>query len=318
MPWMDSDNNIDRLTLAIDEAIEDLRSVADWVRWGAAQLQRHQIFIGHGCNNAIDEALHLVLYVAGLEPGAPSELMTAKLTASERRSVAALLQRRIRERIPTAYLTGQAWYCGFGFEVDQNVLVPRSPVGAWINKRFEPWVDAEHIERILDMGTGSGCLAILSALAFETAKVDAVDCSEAALMVAQRNIDSFGLGDRITVRHSDLFAALSPRRYDLIVCNPPYVNTATLASMPPEITHEPILALAGGVDGLDCVRRIVSGAAAHLTAHGILVLEVGSSRPAMESYWPKCQLTWLEVDEEADGVALISASGLVSLSPKAP
>ena len=293
-------------------AVEELRTVTDLVRWGAARLDEARVVFGHGTDNAVDEALVLVLHAAGLRPGAPESLYAARLTALERRAAADLIARRIRERMPAPYLTGRAWFAGLEFACDARALVPRSPMAEWIERGFEPWLDPDSVERVLDIGTGGGAIAVACAMAFLNAAVDAVDVSEAALEQARENCAAHDVGNRVRVFASDVYVEVSGH-YDLIVSNPPYVDAGTMATLDPEYLHEPRIGLEAGADGLDCVRRILAGASAHLRPGGVLVCEVGASRAALERAFPAVPFTWLDLSRGGEGVFLLEAAQLREL-----
>ena len=299
-------------------AVEELRTITDLVRWGAARLDGSGVVFGHGTDNAVDEALALVLHASGLRPGAPELLFAATLTATERRAAADLVVRRIRERTPAAYLTGRAWFAGLELKCDARALVPRSPIAEWIERGFEPWLDPDAVARVLEIGTGGGAIAIACAMAFPGATVDAVDVSDAALDLARENCVAHGVGDRVRLANADVYAdvyAGARGEYDLIVSNPPYVDAETMASLDPEYLHEPSIGLEAGIDGLDCVRRILAGASANLHADGVLVCEVGASRTALEEAYPDTPFTWLELERGGEGVFLLTREQLVSLGP---
>lgn len=294
-----------------DDARQALRTLRDWVRWGASRCRRADLVYGHGTDNAIDEVAALMLYAIDLAPTIPEPYWDARLTAAELARFCALLDRRIHERLPLPYLVGEAWFCGLAFDVDQRVLIPRSPIAELIESGFAPWVDADAVTRVLDLGTGSGCIAIATALACPAAHVDAVDIDADALAVATRNRDRYQLGDRLTLWEGDLYAPLPPgRRYALIVSNPPYVDAEEMTTLPDEYRHEPRHALAAGDDGLDLVRGILAGAVDRLTDDGVLVVEVGNSAPAVEAAWPTLPLQWLEFERGGDAVFLITAAEL--------
>ena len=294
----------DRLDRRANAAVEELRTITDLVRWGAARLDEARVVFGHGTDNAVDEALALVRHAAGLRPGAPESLFSSRLTTPERRAAADLIVRRIRERIPAPYLTGRAWFAGLEFACDARALVPRSPIAEWIERGFEPWLDPDSVERVLDIGTGGGAIAVACALAFPNATVGAVDVSDAALELARENCIAHGVGDRVTLIESDVYAEVTDR-YDLIVSNPPYVDAGTMVTLDPEYLHEPRLGLEAGVDGLDCVRRILAGASDRLRPGGVLVCEVGASRHALEGAYPTVPFTWLDLSRGGEGVLLL-------------
>ena len=293
-----------------------LKTVADFVRFGASRFNEAGLCFAHGTDNAVDEALTLVLHALHLpaRPPLPAELFHARLTRPERAEVVALLCRRIEERVPAAYLTGEAWFAGLRIEVDRRVLVPRSPLAELIEEGFHPWIDGGRVRRILDLGTGSGCIAVACAHAFPDARVDAVDSSPAALDVARRNVALHGLEGRVRVVESDLFDGLAGglnrgagAQYDLVVSNPPYVPDEEMAGLPPEFRVEPALALAGGPDGLDVVGRIVEEAPRWLAPEGTLVVEVGASpvvRAALESRFD-LPFVWLDAARGGEGVFLL-------------
>jgi len=290
-------------------AVVELRTVTDLVRWGSARLDEARVVFGHGTDNAVDEALALVQSAAGLRPGAPESLFASRLTTWERRAAVDLIVRRIRERIPTPYLTGRAWFAGLEFACDARALVPRSPIAEWIERGFEPWLDPDAVERALEIGTGGGAIAIACALAFPNATVDAVDVSSAALDLARENCAAHDVDDRVRLLESDVYAGVSDR-YDLIVSNPPYVDARVMATLDAEYRHEPRIGLEAGADGLDCVHRILAGASAHLRPGGVLVCEVGASRHALEGAYPSVPFTWLDLERGGEGVFLLEAARL--------
>ena len=294
-----------------DEAIRDLSTIRDFIRWGVSRLGEHEVYFGHGTDNALDEALALVLHGLNLPFGLPDQLMESRLTHSEKERVAGLIEQRIERRIPAAYLTQEALFCGIPFYVDERVLVPRSPIAELIDQQFEPWLIPEEVGDILDLCTGSGCIAIACADMFPLAQVDAVDISEDALAVARINIDRHQLQQQVNAIHSDLFNAVEGRRYQLIVSNPPYVDAEDIASMPQEYHQEPAIGLASGKDGLDITRRILSQAADHLTEDGVLVVEVGNSEEALQQQLPEVPFHWLEFERGGHGIFLLTHEQLI-------
>jgi ribosomal protein L3 glutamine methyltransferase len=294
---------------AAAEAARELVTLRDFVRFAATRIAASGAFLGHGTDDPVDEAAALVLHTLCLDHTLPSELWSARLTAGERRVLLERLRRRVVERVPTPYLTGRARFAGLDFYVDERVLIPRSPIAECIEAGFEPWVEHDTVHRVLDLGTGSGCIAIACALAFPQAHVDAVDVSSAALEVARRNVSSYGLDGRVRLIESDLFDGVEGR-YDLIVSNPPYVDAEALDRMPGEFCHEPALALGAGADGLNVVRRILDAAPRYLEPSGLLVVEVGASRPALERAFPDLAFVWLELARGGEGVFALGADQL--------
>jgi ribosomal protein L3 glutamine methyltransferase len=284
-----------------------LRTLRDHIRWAVSRFQAEQLFFGHGTDNAWDEARQLVLGALHLPWEMADSYLDCRLEDDEREHLQGLLRRRIEERVPAAYLLGQSWFCGLPFIVDERVLIPRSPIGQLIDRRFEPWL-AANPARILDLCTGSGCIGIACAYEFLEAEVVLADLSFEALEVANRNIELHGLEDRIYTVQSDGFDGLPKQRFDLIVSNPPYVDAEDFADMPDEYHHEPALGLACGDDGLNLVRRMLAEAADHLTETGTLIIEVGNSQVHVEALYPEVDFTWLEFSEGGHGVFLLSAS----------
>jgi len=273
-------------------------------------LESARVHFGHGTDNARDEAAELVFFAAGLGHELGSGAYSRRLTARRTARIDALLKRRIGERIPLAYLTHRSFFAGLELYVDERVLVPRSPIADLVLRRFQPWVDLGAVRRILDVGTGSGAIALACAMAFPKARVDAVDVSAPALQVARRNVRRLNLEKRVTMLHSDHFDAVKGRRYDIIVSNPPYVGRAELARLPREYEHEPRVGLASGADGLDSVRAIFAAAGRHLSRHGILVVEVGNTERALLRSFPRLPFVWPEIAMGGGGVFLLRASDL--------
>jgi ribosomal protein L3 glutamine methyltransferase len=295
-------------------AAPDPVTVEQLIRHGAAALEGAGVWFGHGTDNAIDEAAELVFYAAGLRHQDAEEVYGSTLSAAQRRAALNLFERRIRERVPAAYLTRRMWFAGHEFYVDERVLVPRSPIAELIEARFEPWIDPDRVRRMLDIGTGSGCIAIACALAFPDAQVDAADVSPDALAVAGINIERHSLRQRVRAVRSDVFSALAGQRYDVIVSNPPYVGAVEFSELPKEYLREPSLGLTAGVDGLDVVRRILAHAHRHLEPGGILIVEVGNSEHALVEAFPDLPFIWLEFAHGGGGVFLLAAEQLKGAS----
>lgn len=290
---------------------QELVTVKDFIRWAATRFNGGNLYYGHGTDNALDEALYLVLQTLDLPPNLPETYFDARLTGEEKAHLAQLIERRVKENIPVAYLTNRAWFAGLSFYVDERVLVPRSPIAELIERRFEPWVDPERVERVLDLCTGSACIAIACAYAFPDAMVDGADISADALDVAQINVEEHGLEGQVELIQSDLFSELEDRSYDIIVTNPPYVDVLDMSTLPEEYRHEPELGLAAGEDGLDLALSILNEAANYLSPEGILVCEVGNSAQALSELLPEVPFTWLEFERGGHGVFLLTRDQLV-------
>jgi len=281
------------------------------ILWGEQVLDEAGVYFGHGTDNALDEAAWLVSHAVGLPPTFSDAQLEQVLSAEQQAAVQKLLGRRVKERLPAAYLTHEAWFAGHRFYVDERVLVPRSPLAELILDEFQPWVDPSHLTRVLDLCTGSGCIAIATALALPHVLVDATDVSPEALEVARRNVSEYGLAQRVSLIESDLFDALQGRRYDLIVSNPPYVDAADMAALPEEYRREPQLGLAAGDEGLNLVIPMLQQAADHLTPNGVMIVEVGNSAEALQARFPTVPFTWLEFTYGGEGVFLLEAPQLV-------
>jgi len=295
----------------LDSIPPELRTLRDFVRWAASRFQEAGLVFGHGTDNALDEAAALVLHALHLPIDLTAVWWESRLTAVEAEAVMDLIRRRIQERLPLAYLTNEAWFAGLPFYVDQRVLVPRSPMAELIQQRVMPWLQPDEVQRVLDLCTGSGCIAIACAYAFHEADVDGLDISADALAVAGINVERHHLQDRVRLLQSDVFDALSAEtRYDLIISNPPYVDAQDMSDLPPEYRHEPRLGLEAGEDGLDLVRRILREARQRLTDHGVLVVEVGNSAPALVAAFPEVPFVWLDFEHGEGQVFLLTAEQL--------
>ncbi len=277
------------------QAETQLHTFRDLLRFAVSRFNEAGLFFGHGSTNAYDEAAYLILHTLHLPPDQLEAFLDARLTSAELTQVLSIIKRRTLEKIPAAYLTHEAWLGDFSFYVDKRVLIPRSFIAELLREQLAPWVtDPTAIHSALDLCTGSGCLAILLAHAFENAKIDATDISNETLEVASKNVDDYGLEQRINLLQSDLFSALAGRRYDLIISNPPYVNAEAMAALPEEYRHEPRNALASGEDGLEATQAILQEAANYLTEEGMLIVEIGHNRAALEEIFPQIPFTWLE------------------------
>lgn len=284
-----------------------LRTVRDHIRWAVSRFHEADLFFGHGTDNAWDDARQLVLGALHLPFETADSYLDCRLEEDEQQHVLGLIRRRVEDRVPTAYLLGEAWFCGLPFIVDERVLVPRSPIAELIGAGFEPWLPAEPM-RILDLCTGSGCIGIACAYVFPESEVVLGDLSFDALEVANQNIERHGLEERVYTVQGDGYEGLPGQRFDLIVSNPPYVDAEDFAEMPAEYQHEPELGLACGDDGLDLVRRMLAEAADHLTEKGVLIVEVGNSQVHVEALYPEVDFTWLEFEQGGHGVFLLAAA----------
>ncbi|MFL6648474.1 MAG: 50S ribosomal protein L3 N(5)-glutamine methyltransferase [Sulfurifustaceae bacterium] len=297
------------------KSIDSCRTVRDAIIWADRALQNAGVYCGHGTTDTVDEAAWLV---GGALKWTPAELdarLDDILVDSKRGEIEALIEQRIRTRKPAAYLLNQAWFAGLPFYVDERVLVPRSLTAEVIEEQFAPWIDAARVRRILDIGTGSGCMAIAAALAFPAAEVDAADISADALAVARINVERHDVAGRVHLLQSDLYAGVAGRRYDVILTNPPYVAPAELDDLPPEYGYEPRLALVSGTDGLDAILRILVEAPEHLEPHAILVAEVGNSCETLQRALPDVPFVWLETAAGDDSVFLLTAAQVAEHTP---
>jgi len=284
-----------------------LRTLVDEVERILAEAE---LVFGHGTDNARDEAAWLVLEALGRSPVAPVMDIEEPVAAQGVSAVQSLLHKRVDSRMPLAYLTGRAWFAGLEFAVDERSLVPRSPMAELIADRFEPWLMEAPVRRILDIGTGGGCIAVACALAFPDAHVDAADIDPGALALARHNIAFHGVGERVSIHSADVYAGLPSAQWDLIVSNPPYVDSDRMAALPREYGHEPQAALAGGPQGLDVIRRIIAGARSRLAPHGLLVVECGAAAAAVEAQWPRVPFAWPELDIGDAGIFVLPAADL--------
>ncbi|AIO67906.1 50S ribosomal protein L3 N(5)-glutamine methyltransferase [Burkholderia oklahomensis] len=298
------------------------KTVRDLVRYAVSRFSKAKLAFGHGSDNAFDEAVYLVLHTLHLPLDTLEPFLDARLAPDEIDAVLAVIERRATERVPAAYITHEAWMHGHRFYVDERVIVPRSFIGELLDDGLQPFVeDPALVGSVLELCTGSGCLAILAALAFPNASVDAVDLSADALEVAKINRGDYGLDEQIALHHGDLYAPLPPsrsldpeQRYDVIITNPPYVNADSMAELPAEYRHEPEMALAGGADGMDIVRRIIGEARRWLKDDGVLVVEIGNERANVEAAFGGLDLVWLSTSAGDDGVFLIHASDLPAVA----
>ncbi|MBR7745070.1 50S ribosomal protein L3 N(5)-glutamine methyltransferase [Undibacterium baiyunense] len=291
------------------------QTLRDLLRYAVTRFNTAQLFFGHGSANALDEAAYLLLHTLKLPLDKIEPFLDARLLPHEIDAAIAVIERRATDRIPASYITNEAWLGTYNFYVDERVIVPRSFIAELIPERFTPWVqDPEEVTDILELCTGSGCLPIMLADAFENAHVDTVDISKDALAVAAKNIATYELEDRITLIESDLYTNIPDKLYDMIITNPPYVNSHSMSKLPKEYLHEPQIALAGGDDGMDLVRKIVAGAASRLKPNGILMVEIGNERVFAEEAFAEYGLTWLSTSAGDDMVFLLTAEQLQEAS----
>lgn len=293
-----------------------MRTLRDFILWAERRFRQAKLYFGHGTDNARDEAAWLLSSILAIPFTELDTHAQRPLTDSERKALSDLAETRIVTRKPLAYLLHEAWFAGLKFYVDERVLVPRSLTGEFIRERFRPWVDTRRVRRILDLCTGSGCIAIAAAIAFPDAEVDAADISSDALEVARINIRQHQLMERVHPIQSDLFESLTGRRYDLIITNPPYVDRADMAALPKEYRHEPSLALASGELGLDAIVQILARAALHLNPEGVLVAEVGNSCTALQKNFPDVPFQWLATASGDESVFLLTAAQLTKYATR--
>lgn len=292
--------------------VAELRTLRDVLRWTVTQFNQAKLYYGHGTDNAWDEAIYLLCTALHLDPQQSywKTLLAARLLAEEREMLVALVRQRVTERIPVAYLTHQAWFAGLPFYVDQRVIVPRSPLAELLQRQLQPWLPEQAEGRLLDLCTGSGCIAIAAATFLPDWTVDAVDVDPQALAVAQLNVARHQLQERVQVIQSDLFSALAGKRYDVIISNPPYVSEAEYADLPAEYHQEPKISLVAADEGLALVIRMLQQAAHYLTPEGILIVEVGNSEEALRERFPNIPFLWLEFEQGGGGVFLLTATQL--------
>ncbi len=296
-------------------APEGLSTIQDFIRWGASRFNAAGLYFGHGTDNALDEAAALVLFALHLPPDLPPMYRDCRLTWREREAVTELLERRVSERKPAAYLTHRAWFAGLEFYVNEDVLVPRSPLAELVEAGFDPWLDPESVRRVLDLCAGSGCIGIAAAFYLPEAEVDLADISESALEVAAQNVSLHGLDERVRLLESDLFAGIGNRTYDVIVSNPPYVGAAELEGLPEEYRKEPRIALAAGESGLEFALRILCDAPKYLREGGILIVELGNTAAELERRFPDLPFLWLEFERGGEGVCLMNREQLIEFHP---
>ncbi|NKB38261.1 MAG: 50S ribosomal protein L3 N(5)-glutamine methyltransferase [Gammaproteobacteria bacterium] len=291
----------------------DVRTPYQFILWAEQKFEDADLYYGHGTDNAYDEAAYLILRGLGLPFDLDDVDLNQELPAEKIEFLVELIRCRVEKRLPVAYLLNEAWFCGLSFYVDDSVLIPRSPIAELIADRFSPWCEVERVSSIVDIGTGSGCIAIASALSFPAARVDAVDISRDALAVAEENVRRHELSDRIRLIRSNLYESLAGQHYDIIIANPPYVDESDMDTLPEEYRHEPGLALAAGDDGLDIVRHILSDSREYMSDNGILVCEVGNSQEALMEAYPDYPFFWFEFEFGGHGVFLLTAAQLDQL-----
>lgn len=286
---------------------QELYTIRDIIRWAASLFAANPLFYGHGTDNSWDEAVSLVLQTIQIDDAHYDEILDARLTQTERLILADLIQKRVLKRIPVPYLTHQARFAGLTFYVDERVLIPRSPLAELIEGQFFPWINPQEIESVLDLCTGSACiaLAVNAYAAHPDVQIDAVDISSEALEVARINVEKHNAAENVRLIKSNLFEQLKGRQYNVIVSNPPYVDVDEMNALPAEFRHEPTLALAAGADGLDIVHQILREAPDYLTQGGLLIVEVGASAPALIRAYPYLPFVWLEFERGGDGVFVL-------------
>jgi ribosomal protein L3 glutamine methyltransferase len=293
----------------------ELKTIRDYGRYAASRFNEAGLFFGHGTDNAWDDAMALILHALHLPHNVNPAILDANLIAAEQASILALIEKRVASRIPVAYLTKEAWLAGMSFYVDERVLIPRSPIAELIENHFEPWILEEEVHNILDLCTGSGCLAIACAKAFPAAEVDASDVSADALAVAKINVLRHDVEDQVHLHQSDLFQSLPAKKYNVIISNPPYVSAEEMSNLPAEYKHEPALGLAAGHTGTDFAAHILQQAPKYLAKNGILIIEVGNSEYALAEQFPNLPFTWLEFQRGGGGVLLLTAEMLLFHAP---
>ncbi len=299
----------------MNKVYPSFNTIRDMLRLAVTQFNKANLFFGHGSDNAFDEAVYLILHTLSLPVDQLTPFLDAKLTSEETAKIRMLIERRISERIPAPYLTNEAWLQGYRFYVDKRTLIPRSFIAELILEQFSPWLEnPQEPQQILELCTGSGCLAIMLADVFPQAMIDAVDLSSDALDVAKINVSAYEMENQINLIQSDLYEALPQRKYDLIITNPPYVNNTSMEKLPPEYLHEPQMALKGGKDGMDIVRQIISKAKTYLNENGLLVVEIGNEAHHAEAAFSDIELTWLSTSGGDDRVFLVKAEQLQFLS----
>lgn len=290
----------------------DLLTLRDWMRFAVSAFNENNLSFGHGSASAYDEAAYLILQTLHLPLDTLEPFLDARLTTHEKQVLSKLLKQRVEKKIPAAYLTHEAWLGSLRFYVDERVIVPRSFIAELLHENLFPWIEStESVQSVLDMCTGSGCLAILAAHIFPNATVDAVDLSSDALAVAHRNVNDYKLNDRVNLIESNLFTKLREKKYDIIISNPPYVDAESVASLPAEYLHEPKLALGSGKDGLNATREILKEAASHLNPGGILVVEIGHNRDVLEAAYPNLPFNWLDISAGDEFVFLLHREDLI-------
>ena len=296
--------------MPIPEALQVLTTIRDFIRWGSSEFLRNDLTFGHGFASAFDEARYLTLHALSLPYDWPENYLDCVLTGSEREQVVDVLKLRVNSRQPAAYITRESWFCGLRFYVDERVLVPRSPIAELIGQHFEPWIDSSRVRTILDLCTGSGCIAIAAKYQFPGARVVASDLSGDALEVARMNLEQHDLVGQVELLESDLFERIPLQEFDVIVSNPPYVDAGDMAALSEEFRYEPELGLRAGDDGLLLVHRILRDAARYLTEQGVLFVELGNSQAALEASYGFLPITWVDFEFGGSGVCCIRASDL--------